>query len=570
MSEARIAIDGRRGEILGDVGNEARVAVDNRRGEIVGSHFDGDGGETESGAYLHGSHTASTDLPFLRKGRGYAFVGDGFVGGDGRGARRLRRAILADARAGREVPATAVDAYVGAINRRHLRKTGRPMTVVQTERAKGALLAEVADLGGRVRGAVVSGMGDWLQKVWSVPGAVVAKGGELATRMTAGVAKAAFTVPYGAVKSTFFKKGGKKGGGGMSQAVTDASDEGVVERAAGRAARQRRRRRELEARLSAAESRRQLMEMEEKEEAEQGELEARAAAAEAEAREMESSSGSDATDQRALARRAALLGEAVEARVAKSVLRNAGPFAKAAISRTPFGGFFRFAEQVYKEAKVDPEAAAKVAKLKQAAEAGSADAAKTLNTLAMGQRVAEEKTAADLVNRELAQRAQAAAASSTGATWIAGLLPSSEATIAAIPGASALFSLARAGNERALASVRAAAEVLRACEAGDQGACLKVKTIGKMAASGDRAARVLEAVYAVAAAGIREERHAASVRGEARAPAGPAAPAVRRIVPAALSQETAAHRWGAIGTLARDVFGGRGYAEGLAVKLAQR
>jgi hypothetical protein len=409
----------------------------------------------------------------------------------------------------------------------------------------------------------------------SVPGTVVSKGLELGTRLAIGTDKALLMAPFNAVKDTFFKKKKKKAATPAAAAAAASSPDNLsamAQRIAQRRAEYQDRMAELRSRISLADAKQQLAQQEADEEARLAELEAEAAQKEADAAVALRGAdiGGDAGAE-ALRRWAALRGEAVEQRIAAATIKTAGPFAKAMIMNSPLGKLFSFASQVYKEARTDPNAGAKIARLKAAADQGHPDAQKAIGMLALGKAATADAAAAQTVNRELAQQATAAAASSSGADYEPGLVPSSKRLIKAVPGADQVYDLARSGNATALSSVRRAAELVRAAEAGDESARSKIAMLGKLAAGGDKSARVVLAAIAVATAGIRESDQAARVRGDGPAPKRaekkPEAPAAAD----APVRPTFAEK-GGVGRLFKDLFGAHGpaYEQGLMLKLSQR
>lgn len=288
---------------------------------------------------------------------------------------------------------------------------------------------------------------------------------------------------------------------------------------------------ELAARIELANNRKQLAELELAERQKVAELDAQAAAAEAEAAQAEadlqveeSMGGADLETILGYAlranRRQTLMGEAVEAKVAKAVLATAGDLAKATILDTRWGKLFNGLKNIFKAAKADPQGPAKVAELKKEAAKGDPAAEKVIDALKLGKKVDEQLKAAKVVEAELTKKNATTAAKVSGmgsdeVAIIGALLPTkADPAIATVPGADAVYKLAKGGNSEMLKSVGFAAELLKKSAAGDAAAQKTIADYGQRAKAGDKTAQLFEAAAAVAAAGIREEKALAATKAK--------------------------------------------------------
>lgn len=526
---------------------------------------------------------------------GNGFVGNAFVGADKRSeaertkASQIHGKILDSARAGKEIPAATVTAYLQACRRTFVLETGKGMPRPLLEQVKAQLYSELADLGGKVRGNV-SGLGAWTDTLAKGFGKTVGKVAEFGARSTKAlvwdVPKALVWTP---ARATFFPGGGDGGGGNAAQqqaavraggpqrAGVPAPDQLSLyaNRIASQQADNSSRRQALTSRLQLAEAKKALADAEASDETALAELEVKAATAEAEAAQLEGDGvGFDW---------ASLTNTASQARIGKAILKTSGPYAKAAIMATPGGKAALWAQQVYKEAKVDPDAPAKIAAIKQAADEGNEKAKVAMNVLAAGKQTDEELKEATLANRQLVQEDARAA----GAGTVSGWLPTSNKRIPPFPGAREIHALALRGHKGASESVQRAVELLQRAHRGDEASRAQIRDLQEQANTGDAKAQADMATLAVALAGIREARAAHEMRGCLLRSKGANVGASRakqktaeRLKNSAepdksLERASAAVKAlvGPESPLARSVgnlFGAERYRQGLAIKLAQR
>lgn len=570
-------------EISGNFIDEAAQEALVRGGEVEEEIVAGAAGPSRQSKSA-AKRLARRARPAFRK---VGFVrGDGFVGSERsdaefKKAESLRRAILSKTKPGVEIPASEVDAFVGALNRAYALANVVPATTEQTQSWKGKLLGEIADLGGKVRGTTVSGMGDWLKTL----GQGIGKAGEFTARVAVSAPKAILwdapkTMLYNPAKKTFFPGGGGSNKSASRPGLTrmnppppdqyepDNDVRAYAQRIAVQQSDVQARRQALQSRLSLARAKQSLAQAESQDEVDLANLEAQAATAEAEAAQMESSSGGDSA-----ALIAGLKNRAVSARLAGAVLKSTGPYARHVVSDTPSGKAYAWTRQLYREAKADADGADKVAKLKVKADAGDARAKAAMRALAIGKKTDEEMTAANIANKQL----QDAALRGTGAAAVVGLLPSSGRVIEGGPEAQKIYDLACQGNPAAVQSVRKCGDLLRRASRGDASARNTIKKLRAAAAGGNAQARLHMNSIAVASAGLREGKYVAKMTGEFRR--GRRASirgeekkaAAKKMDAKAAAAKKIASTFGPTGLLAsslQKLTGTERYAKGLDIKLA--
>lgn len=204
----------------------------------------------------------------------------------------------------------------------------------------------------------------------------------------------------------------------------------------------------------------------------------------------------------------------------KPVMKHAGPLAKAALMKTPYGKALRKLANVYNEAQADPKAPAKLKRVKALADQPGAtrkqsNARKVMAAMSLGKAVSDQVTAADLVDAKLkAKKAQALkgklselrGAMGRGADGtVMPMLPSNARVIAVVPFAKQIYLAAKKGKKGARDGIRQAAELLRLSALGNQKAKQALAAYRVAAKKGDKGAQMAMGAVAVAAAAAREK-----------------------------------------------------------------